>query len=129
MGKERLKDIAYNVGISADGEKALMSSDDYDFLYNYAKEQAERVEELEEDLLELVKQNKELRKSIAFYSSESYNAHLERLLDRSEQQNKRYKQALERILENWKTSNGAISGETIAFNSKEIARKALEGDK
>lgn len=53
------------------------------------------VEELEEDLLELVKQNKEFHKSIAFYSSESYNAHLERLLDRREQQNQRLKQVLE----------------------------------
>ena len=47
MSKERLEEIAYNVGVSLDGEKALMSSDDYDFLYNYAIQQTERVEELE----------------------------------------------------------------------------------
>src|SRR5690625_727882 len=46
VSKKKLEEIAYNVGISIDGEKALMSSDDYDFLYNYAKEQAERVQEL-----------------------------------------------------------------------------------
>ena len=50
MSKERLEEIAYNVGVSIDGEKALMSSDDYDFLYNYAREQSERVEELEAEI-------------------------------------------------------------------------------
>ena len=57
MSKERLEELAYNVGISLDGEKALMSSDDYDFLYNYALEQAERVEKLE-------KENKRYREAL-----------------------------------------------------------------
>ena len=57
MSKERLEEIAYNVGISLDGDKALMSSDDYDFLYNYALEQAERVEKLE-------KENKRYREAL-----------------------------------------------------------------
>ena len=84
--------------------------------FNWLIEQAERVRELEEDLLELVKQNKELRKSIAFYSSESYNAHLERLLDRSEQQNKRYREALKKIIK--EGENGEYSHYT--------AQRALE---
>src|SRR5690625_8036278 len=46
VSKKKLEEIAYNVGISIDGDKALMSSDDYDFLYRYALEQAERVQEL-----------------------------------------------------------------------------------
>ena len=50
MSKERFEELAYNVGISLDGEKALMSSDDYDFLYNYALQQAERVQKLENKL-------------------------------------------------------------------------------
>ena len=82
----------------------------------------ERVQELEEVLLELVKQNEELRKSIAFYSSESYNAHLERLLDRSEQQNKRYREALEEI------SQKRMAYADMAGVLR-IARKALERDK
>ena len=81
------------------------------------------------DLLELVKQNKELRKSIAFYSSETYNAHLERLLDRSEKQIKRYREALEFY----------AGGKHVAYKLDEtdddlvvdyakIAHEALEGE-
>ena len=91
MIKERLKEIQekYDMWV---GDYNLTPQDVEWFI-----EQAERVQELEEDLLELVKQNKELRKSIAFYSSESYNAHLERLLDRSEKQNKRYRELLNKV--------------------------------
>jgi|SRR5690625_797533 len=74
MSKERLEEIAYNVGVSIDGEKALMSSDDYDFLYNYAKEQAERVQELENHL-----------KLYEFWYRTAY------------EQNKRYREAIEYI--------------------------------
>lgn len=89
--KERFEELAYNVGISLDGEKALMSSDDYDFLYNYALEQAERVELLEienkllndilttlekQDIIKLLYQNVRLIK-----------------------QNKRYREAIEKAIE------------------------------
>ena len=92
--------------------------------------QVERVEELEKDLLELVKQNKELRKSITFYSSESYNAHLERLLDRSEKQIKRYREALE-FYANQKHVRFKFYGNSegdIIVDYGETARKALEGE-
>ena len=75
--KERLEEIEKNLdplGYGMGGH--LISVNDIHWLVKYAKEQAERVQELE---------------------SNSYNAHLERLLDRREQQNKRYKQALEHI--------------------------------
>lgn len=79
MSKERLEEIAYNVGISLDGEKALMSSDDYDFLYNYALQQAERVNELE-----------------VWYHSYHKEAKLNNIL---KIQNKRYREALKSIYE------------------------------
>lgn len=40
--------------------------------------------------------------------------------------NKRYSEALEEIYENWTTSSDVISGDTLAYTSKELARKALE---
>lgn len=46
MSKERLEELAYNVAATTDG-KAIMSGVDYSFLYEYALEQAERVQELE----------------------------------------------------------------------------------
>mgnify|MGYP001268909026 CR=1 FL=1 len=111
MGKERLKDIAYNVGISADGEKALMSSDDYDFLYNYALEQAERVQELEDII---------------------YKDERQAVLESMYEQNKRYREALEFYAdeENWiaaLTSVGDFPCE-VEEDRGEKARKALESD-
>jgi len=108
MGKERLKDIAYNVGISADGEKALMSSDDYDFLYNYAKEQAERVQELEDII---------------------YKDERQAVLESMYEQTKRYREALERIKNYY---HGVPNAEFIPiemlFEVHLIARQALESD-
>lgn len=45
-------------------------------------------------LMEQAKRVKELE-------SESYNAHLERLLNRREQQNKRYREFIETVSDNW----------------------------
>src|SRR5690625_4961004 len=94
---ERLEEIKtrFNAMKELESFKKLAPTDLFFDDLNWLLQQAERVEESEEVLLELVKQNEELRKSIAFYSSESYNAHLERLLDRREQQNERYREALE----------------------------------
>ena len=61
---KRLEEIAYNVGISIDGEKALMSSDDYDFLYSYAEKQAERAQELELEVSELQRAYNDSQKEI-----------------------------------------------------------------
>lgn len=141
MSKERLEEIERQLN-RAEIKRENLDTEDFQnileqqlingnlkWLVKYAREQAERVQELEEDLLELVKQNKELRKSIAFYSSESYNAHLERLLDRSEKQIKRYREALEfyankinylTFIENGKSN--------IEHDQGEKARKALEGE-
>lgn len=87
----------------------------YEYDYNLNGEdvewliqQAERVQELE---------------------SESYNAHLERLLDRREQQIKRYREALEFYAEpkNWLPQNeDALSLITMDYGNK--ARKVLEGE-
>ena len=70
-------------------------------LVDWLVEQAERVQELE---------------------SNSYNAHLERLLDRKEQEIERYREALEEIAQ--KRMTYADMAEVLM-----IARKALEGDK
>src|SRR5690625_4097745 len=105
MSKERLEEIAYNVGISLDGEKALMSSDDYDFLYNYALEQAERVQELEDEL-------QELKKKLLTLTKENNQVNDE-LIDEF-RQNKRYREALEEI------ARGSFPGASYK------ARKALE---
>ena len=45
---ERLEEIAYHVAPTSDGN-VVMSGEDYVFLYEYAVEQTERVEELEEE--------------------------------------------------------------------------------
>ena len=111
--KERLEEIAYNVGVSLDGEKALMSSDDYDFLYNYALEQAERVQELERELEEhkskfTVKYTMSLR-----------------------EQNKRYREALEEIAnsDGWLIEpNPLCTIEEAYERCVETARQALEGE-
>lgn len=60
--------------------------------------QAERVQELEE---------------------ESYNAHLERLLDRKEQQNKRYREVIKKAIDDL---------ESECFWDALVALKALEGE-
>lgn len=66
--KERLKSLKRNKEwTEATGEKFYtVDKKDYEWLIK----QAERVQELEEELFELIKQNKELRKSIAFYSAQ-----------------------------------------------------------
>ena len=72
--------------------------------FDWLIKQAERVQELE---------------------SNSYNAHLERLLDRREQQIKRYREALESIA----CFDDKEEGETTTrIDAKYIARKALEGE-
>src|SRR5690625_3822454 len=111
---ERLEEIKtrFNAMKELESFKKLAPTDLFFDDLNWLLQQAERVEELERkheyalDDLEIFKRN-----------------YKEKRLE-----SRRYRQALERILENWKTSNGAISGETIAFNSKELARKALEGE-
>ena len=79
MSKERLEEIVYNVGVSLDGEKVIVSGEHYDFLYNYAIQQTERVEELEEINTDAITQIDVMQKR---------NERLER-------QNKRYREALE----------------------------------
>ena len=99
---ERLEEIAYNVGVSLDGEKAIMSSDDYDFLYSYALQQAERVQELEQDVREW----------------EIVNEQWEKINTQIAEQNKRYREALEKI-------SAPIDKVTYAymFAVKQIARQ------
>jgi len=115
MSKERLEEIAYNVGISLDGEKALMSSDDYDFLYNYAKEQAERVLELNNLL------NKEVEKG---YKMEG------KIHDFIEQ-NKRYRATINAMGQILKDAIHALDvGEKVQGLEYGVAMRdeALEGD-
>jgi|SRR5690606_35193867 len=96
--KERLERI---IQMQYDGYTIWdMSEDDLVWLI----EQAERVYELESD---------------------SYNAHLERLLDRREQQIKRYQEALEAIA----CFDDKEEGEAATrIDARYIARKALEGE-
>ena len=75
--KERLEEVVKNVvflqcGLTGAPMGVELPEDDYWYLY----EQAERVQELESD---------------------SYNAHLERLLDRKDQEIERYREAIEYI--------------------------------
>lgn len=82
------------------GKFYTVDSDDYKWLIK----QAERVQELESD---------------------SYNAHLERLLDRKEQEIERYREAIEKIKLNVK-----ICGNEEYFPKvvEEIVNEALEGE-
>ena len=98
--KERLEKIEKNLdplGYGMGGH--LISVNDIYWLVKYAKEQAERVQELE---------------------SNSYNAHLERLLDRKEQEIERYREALSII-----SANLPLDGRE---HYVDIARQALEGE-
>lgn len=83
-----------------------------EWLLEYAKEQTERVD----DMMRLVRYHKEKQKE-AENENEPYR-----------HQNKRYREALKQIEENYKTSKGAVSDEVLAYTSKEIARKSLEGE-
>ena len=86
------------------GKFYTVDSDDYKWLIK----QAERVQELESD---------------------SYNAHLERLLDRKEQEIERYREALEFYAEpkNWLPQNEDVLS-LITMDYGEKARKVLEGE-
>ena len=122
MSKERLEEIAYNVGVSLDGEKAIMSSDDYDFLYNYALQQAERVQELE-----TFKEEMENRYKIWHIGAKKSLAEKEEL----KQQNKRYREALEEIA-NWDgwliEPNPLCTVEEAYERCVDIAIEALEDE-
>ena len=97
MSKERLESLKRNrEWTEATGGKFYtVDSDDYKWLIK----QAERVQELESD---------------------SYNAHLERLLDRKEQEIERYREALSII-----SANLPLDGKE---HYVDIARQALEGE-
>lgn len=77
-----------------------------EWLLDYAKEQFERVQEME----------------ARHYRQELIDEHIERL----EQQNKRYREAMEKIISNWVKSTDAISGDVLAYEFSQLARKALE---
>lgn len=106
--KERLQEIAYNVGVSLDGEKAIMSSDDYDFLYNYALQQTERVRELEELEQEYADLNSDFTKLVL--------------------ENKRYREALE-FIGNHANESELMNNTMYTKLVKEIIEKALEESK
>ncbi|HSH26063.1 MAG TPA: hypothetical protein VLA13_11105 [Massilibacterium sp.] len=134
MSKERLEDIVYNVGVSLDGEKAIVSGEHYDFLYNYAIQQTERVEELEEintdaitqiDVMQkrnerLEKRVQELEGGLAYYkmATESY-------LD-IEQQNKRYREALDKQFKEFWEACVKVVGEDMAYDI--VAEMPEEGE-
>src|SRR5690606_17446666 len=108
--KERLEEIetkysTLTVSSEKNGtEYTEVDVEDLVFLIQNGFKQAERVYELESD---------------------SYNAHLERLLDRREQQIKRYQEALEAIAYFDDKEEGEVA---TGIDVKYIARKALEGE-
>ncbi len=59
---------------------------------------------------------------------ESYNAHLERLLDRKEQQNKRYREALDKIGTLWKNATESTDDRQLTWLMYREVLKALEGE-
>jgi len=76
----------------------------FKWIYRYAKEQAERARVLE---------------------SESYNAHLERMLDKREQQNKKYRDALEKLVKQETLGRDVKTNKTVVSFNGMVALKGL----
>lgn len=141
--KERLEEINQNIAyikknsltpneiITWSGWKSILPIFTEDL--EYLQEQDERVQELEKefdeleseyidlnnDFTKLAMENKRLKERAEKLESESYNAHLERLLDKREEQNKHYREALMTI---------AVGDDHFA-KYEDIARDALEAEK
>lgn len=107
MSKERLEMIKNTAFKNRNYDTTKLMHDDVVWL----TQQAERVEELEEG-------DKRLRRHI--FEARNDVASQSRLLEKAQQQNKRYREALEFY---------AISGQGIGETKHgEVAREALEGD-
>jgi|SRR5699024_2503677 len=107
--EEIINNLPYSIKHEGNAEK----------LIEYAKEQAERVQELEEKHKEYV----------SFIESNNYNMDIE--FEKLYKQNKRYREALEEIVhqENLKETNVfGYDHEDISSYVEEVARKALEGE-
>src|SRR5690606_37187721 len=116
--KERLKEIEKNLdplGYGMGGH--LISVNDIYWLVGYAKEQAERVQELEEE-------NKRIRqmKYYEAYEQGKFDTNMKVWYEvpKLEQQNKRYREALSII-----SANLPLDGKE---HYVDIARQALEGE-
>lgn len=102
---ERLEEILNDLPIS------IRHSGELESLKKYAREQAERVRELENEnriLRTVAESNK--------YIGEQYL-----------EQNKRYREALNSIMTLWKYSEDRTDFEWLAHKMSDEARKALEG--
>ena len=126
--KERLEEIEKNLdplGYGMGGH--LISVNDINWLVGYAKEQVERVQELEDKLTEQKESQK--RYFLDFYKMERSYSEIKNKYIKTCNQNKRYREALEfyankinylTFIENGKSN--------IEHDQGEKARKALEGD-
>lgn len=112
MSKERLEEIKKNAVDYYD----CITLNQEDFIWII--EQAERVQFLKEQRDALRRLYLIEKERVQELEEESYNAHLERLLDRKEQQNKRYREIIQDFIDHAEDYN-------IARVEEYSLRKAL----
>lgn len=136
--KERFEKLAYNVGISLEGEKVMVSSEHYDFLYNYAVQQTERVEELEKINIDAIiqidvtqrrnerleKRVQELETTVDFYQSALKDA--DRRVQELEEENCNLKESAYKMQMNFIDAN---KHRNIYKEQNKRYRKAIENIK
>jgi|SRR5690625_723704 len=109
MNKKRLEEITSSVGILLSGDRHVLLRRKH---YEWLIEQVERVQELEE--------------AIADYAYEIGKR--KRALNKINEQNKRYREALEEIMRTETVTTALADGQVAYTISGHIARKALEGE-